>query len=215
MSSSCTSGATRSAAFLAVAGIVAVGAVIGWPEPDAGRVQPPPAAAGGSSQDHTRDGSTHPGQGSVVLTEDGTVDVTATAAAASSVDAGGLYPGLSAALERARAAASAEGIELPVNSGYRSADAQARLLFKEHTERGSLDEALRWVFAPDRSMHVRGLAIDVNAGPGADWLQRRGDGFGLCQTLAWEWWHFEWRQLWEVEGECPRPVDGPADAPPA
>lgn len=214
MSSSCTSRVTRSAAFLAVAGIVAGGAVIGWPAPDGGRVQPPPAARD-SSPDHTRDGSTHPGQGSVVLTEEGTVDVRATAAAASSVDAGGLDPGLSAALEKARAAASAEGIELPVNSGYRSAEAQAALLFQEHTERSSLDEALRWVFAPDRSMHVRGLAIDVNAGRGADWLQGHGGGFGLCQTLAWEWWHFEWRERWEVAGECPRPADGPADAPPA
>ena len=62
-------------------------------------------------------------------------------------------------------------------------------------------------------MHVRGLAVDVGDGPAAQWLDRHGEPFGLCRTLSWEWWHFEWRPEWEASGSCPGPVDEPADAP--
>ena len=41
-----------------------------------------------------------------------------------------------------------------------------------------------------------------------------GAHFGLCQTLAWEWWHFEWRERWEAAGACPAPAQIPEDAPP-
>jgi hypothetical protein len=64
-------------------------------------------------------------------------------------------------------------------------------------------------------MHVQGLAIDVGDGPAADWLAEEGARFGLCQTLAWEWWHFEWRERWEVAGDCPAPAQTPEEAPTA
>jgi hypothetical protein len=62
-------------------------------------------------------------------------------------------------------------------------------------------------------MHVRGLAVDVGDGPAADWLDGHGARFGLCRTLAWEWWHFEWRRAWQASSSCPRPARDPADAP--
>ena len=83
----------------------------------------------------------------------------------------------------------------------------------EVAKRGSLAEAQRWVFPPDKSMHVQGLAIDVGDGPAADWLVDEGARFGLCRTLAWEWWHFEWRERWEATGACPAPAQVPDDAP--
>ena len=89
------------------------------------------------------------------------------------------------------------------------------MLDAEVAERGSLAEAQRWVFPPDKSMHVQGLAIDVGDGPAADWLADEGARFGLCHTLAWEWWHFEWRERWEATGACPAPAQVPDDAPPA
>jgi hypothetical protein len=58
-------------------------------------------------------------------------------------------------------------------------------------------------------MHVRGLAIDVGDGPAADWLAAEGHRFGLCRTLDWEWWHFEWRADWEAAGDCPAPATDP------
>lgn len=134
-------------------------------------------------------------------------------AAGRAVDAGGLDPGLEAALAEARRLAATVGVELPVASGHRSAEEQLDTLEAEIERRGSTEEALRWVFTPDRSMHVRGLAIDINGGPGADWLDAHGARYGLCRTLEWEWWHFEWRQRWQDEGRCPPPVTDPADAP--
>lgn len=151
--------------------------------------------------------------GTVVLTDRGELDLVATVDAARHVDAGRVHPGLAAALERARRDAAAAGVTLPVSSDYRSADEQAANLADAIVRHGSLEQALHWVFPPDRSMHVRGLAIDLNSGPGADWLQIHGARFGLCKTLAWEWWHFEWRERWEAASACPPPAGTPAEAP--
>ena len=87
------------------------------------------------------------------------------------------------------------------------------MLDAEVAKRGSFEEALWWVFPPERSMHVQGLAIDVGDGPAADWLAANGARFGLCKTLAWEWWHFEWRARWEAARACPSPARTPEDAP--
>lgn len=124
-----------------------------------------------------------------------------------------LHPGLVTAFRRARSEAADDGHRLVINSGYRTPAHQRRLLNAEIAARGSLAAASRWVFPPDRSMHVQGLAIDVGDGPAADWLDAHGRHVGLCRTLAWEWWHFEWRQRWEDDGACPTPADDPADAP--
>lgn len=159
------------------------------------------------------DSSGDPSTGTVIATADGGIDVEATAAAAAAMDAGGLAAGLEASLGRARAAASADSVELPVASGYRSAHEQTSLLVQELAEREGLEEAMRWVFAPDRSMHVRGMAIDINSGPGADWLEINGAEFGLCKTLSWEWWHFEWRERWERDRACPPPAARLEDVP--
>ena len=127
----------------------------------------------------------------------------------------GLNPGLVDAFARAQAAAADAGHHLTITSGFRTAGEQAAMLDAEVAERGSLTEAERWVFPPDKSMHVQGLAIDVGDGPAADWLADEGARFGLCHTLAWEWWHFEWRERWEETGACPAPAQVPDDAPPA
>jgi zinc D-Ala-D-Ala carboxypeptidase len=126
----------------------------------------------------------------------------------------GLQPGLVDAFGRAQASAAGDGYRLRITSGFRTAREQAALLEAEVAERGSLQEALWWVFPPDRSMHVQGLAVDVGDGPAADWLEAEGARFGLCRTLLWEWWHFEWRERWEAAGACPAPAQTPDDAPP-
>lgn len=128
---------------------------------------------------------------------------------------GQLHPGLVAALGAAQQAATADGFLLSVTSGYRTPERQRELLDEEVVERGSLEEASRWVFPPDRSMHVRGLAVDVGNGPAADWLDTNGSAWGICRTLDWEWWHFEWRERWESAGSCPPPAHDVAGAPTA
>ena len=139
---------------------------------------------------------------------------TPTAPTASSARTG-LHPGLVDAFGRAQAQAADAGHELTITTGFRTAEEQAAMLDAEVAERGSLEEALWWVFPPDRSMHVQGLAIDVGDGPAADWLADEGARFGLCKTLAWEWWHFEWRERWETAGTCPALAQVPDDAPEA
>src|SRR5687768_2036871 len=94
---------------------------------------------------------------------------TPTAHTTSSVPTG-INPGLAGAFGRAKAEAVDAGHELAITSGFRTTGEQAAMLEAEVAQRGSLDEALWWVFPPDRSMHVQGLAIDVGAGPAADWL---------------------------------------------
>ncbi len=133
--------------------------------------------------------------------------------APTSTVASGLQPGLARAFADAVAAAGRAGHSLTLTSGFRTAQEQDRLLAEAVDEHGSEAEALRWVFPPERSMHVQGLAVDVGNGPAAEWLDEHGARFGLCRTLAWEWWHFEWRADWESSHRCPRPVDDPADAP--
>lgn len=138
---------------------------------------------------------------------------TAASTSAPAPPATGLDPGLARAVEQAQAAAARDGHRLTVTSGFRTAEEQLALLDEEARARGSYEEALRWVFPPDRSMHVRGLAVDVGDGPAADWLEQEGARFGLCRTLGWEWWHFEWRERWEDAGRCPAPARSPVDAP--
>ena len=137
---------------------------------------------------------------------------TPTAPTTSSVPTG-LDPGLIRAFGRAKAEAADAGHELTITSGFRTAEEQAAMLEAEVAKRGSLEEALWWVFPPERSMHVQGLAIDVGDEPAADWLADEGARFGLCKTLAWEWWHFEWRARWEAARACPAPAQTPEDAP--
>jgi D-alanyl-D-alanine carboxypeptidase len=124
----------------------------------------------------------------------------------------GLDPGLVAAFHQAVAASRRAGHRLTITSGYRTVAEQEALLADAIAKRG-YREAYRWVFPPARSMHVRGLAVDVGDKRAAAWLDDHGATFGLCRTLAWEWWHFEWRGAWEASSTCPRPVDDPADAP--
>jgi D-alanyl-D-alanine carboxypeptidase len=144
---------------------------------------------------------------------DGASEATTAVAPTTSSAPTGLDAGLLEAFGRAQAEAAEVGHRLTITSGFRTAAEQAALLEAEVVERGSLAAASWWVFPPDRSMHVQGLAIDVGDGPAADWLAEEGARFGLCRTLDWEWWHFEWRARWEGAGTCPEPAQVPDDAP--
>jgi LAS superfamily LD-carboxypeptidase LdcB len=101
---------------------------------------------------------------------------------------------------RAEAAAAAEGVELWITSGWRSAEEQQALVENSLAAYGSTEEARRWVLPPEKSAHVAGLAIDVGPEPGARWLDAREAEFGLCRTYENEWWHFELMP----DGGCPQ-----------
>jgi len=105
--------------------------------------------------------------------------------------AAGIDPELARRYARADAAAAAEGVDLVITSGRRTAAEQQRLVDDAVARYGSLAEARRWVLPPDRSAHVTGHAIDVGRTEGALWLGQHGQAFGLCRVYANEIWHFE------------------------
>lgn len=111
-----------------------------------------------------------------------------------------LDPDLREAVRKATAAAAADGIELRITSGWRSADYQQQLLddaIARHGERG----ARQLVQTPDRSRHVTGDAVDVGPTDAAFWMLRHGPELGLCQVYANEIWHYE--LLVEPGATCP------------
>ncbi|MEP7192788.1 MAG: M15 family metallopeptidase [Actinomycetota bacterium] len=103
----------------------------------------------------------------------------------------GLEPSLAQAFNRARTAELEVGLDLSINSGFRTAAAQQRLYDEGIAQYGSPEKARRWVLPPAESNHVRGLAIDVGPPAAAAWLEKNGVRYGLCRRYVNEWWHFE------------------------
>ena len=113
-----------------------------------------------------------------------------------------LEPALLAALRRAAADASGDGVALHVNSGWRSPEHQQRLLDDAIKQHGSRQEALRWVASPDTSAHVSGDAVDIGGAEATAWLSRYGAEYGLCQIYRNEPCHYELR-AGAIGGDCP------------
>ena len=125
---------------------------------------------------------------------------------------GNLDPALLDALQRAANDAAADGIEFRVNSGWRSAALQERMLQDAISQYGSEAEAARWVATPQTSAHVSGKAVDLGPLPTLDWLAQHGSDYGLCQTYANESWHYELRPDAVTDG-CPEMYSDPTEDP--
>ncbi|SCX45937.1 D-alanyl-D-alanine carboxypeptidase [Klenkia marina] len=108
------------------------------------------------------------------------------------------------AVQDAADAAAAEGIDVQITSGWRSAALQQALFDQAVVEHGSVEEAQRFVLSPELSQHVTGRAVDIAPYDAMDWLSRFGDDYGLCRTYANEAWHFE--LVTSRGGECPEPL---------
>jgi hypothetical protein len=119
---------------------------------------------------------------------------------------------LLAAIRRATSDAESDGVELYVNSGWRSRAYQEQLLRKAISEYGSAEQAARWVSSPKTSSHVSGDAIDIGGAGATTWLSRHGVGYGLCQIYDNEPWHFELRPH-AVDRGCPRRYADPTKDP--
>ena len=113
-----------------------------------------------------------------------------------------LDPALLAALRRAARDAAANGVELLVDSGWRSAAYQERLRHQAVAKYGSEDEAARWVATPDTSAHVSGDAVDIGHSDAAAWLSDHGAAYGLCRIYGNEPWHYELRRD-AIDRGCP------------
>jgi zinc D-Ala-D-Ala carboxypeptidase len=113
-----------------------------------------------------------------------------------------LDPDLLEALREATRDAGDDGIELYVNSGWRSPDYQNQLLRQAVSEYGSEEEAARWVATVDTSPHVSGNAVDIGSFDATAWLSERGADYGLCQIYRNEPWHYELRHR-AIDRGCP------------
>jgi hypothetical protein len=116
------------------------------------------------------------------------------------------------ALREAATDAAADGIELVVNSGWRSRASQGRLRREAIATFGSTRAAGRWVADPDTSFHVSGDAVDIGPARAAAWLSRHGARYGLCRVYRNEPWHFERRPEAVVDG-CPAMYADPTHDP--
>jgi zinc D-Ala-D-Ala carboxypeptidase len=123
-----------------------------------------------------------------------------------------LDPDLLAALRQAATDAAGDGVELVVNSGWRSPEYQEQLLQEAVSEYGSEGEAARWVATAETSPHVSGDAVDVGPSDAMAWLSKRGAMYGLCQIYGNEPWHFELRPE-AVDDGCPAMYTDPTHDP--
>ena len=123
-----------------------------------------------------------------------------------------LDPAILGALRRAAMAAARDGVTLYVDSGWRSARYQEKLLRAAISEYGSEEEAARWVATPDTSAHVSGDAVDIGPSNATTWLSNHGATYGLCQTYRNEPWHYELRPQ-AVDHGCPRMYPDPTHDP--
>ncbi|MGE4426462.1 MAG: M15 family metallopeptidase [Solirubrobacteraceae bacterium] len=123
-----------------------------------------------------------------------------------------LDPALLDALRQAAATAATDGVQLDVDSGWRSRAYQEHLLRDAVAKYGSTAEAARWVATPDTSAHVSGDAADIGPPRAAAWLGAHGARFGLCQIYGNEPWHYELRPDAADRG-CPQMYADPTHDP--
>jgi zinc D-Ala-D-Ala carboxypeptidase len=123
-----------------------------------------------------------------------------------------LDPDLLGALHRAAMDAAGDGVELVVNSGWRSPEYQQELRDEAVSKYGSEEEAARWVATPTTSAHVSGDAVDIGHSDATAWLSEHGAEYGLCQIYGNEVWHYELRPEATDHG-CPPMYADPTHDP--
>ncbi len=115
-------------------------------------------------------------------------------------------------LRAATADASAQGVGIVVNSGWRSRAYQSLLFEEAVADHGSEAAAAVWVARPGTSVHEAGAAVDLGPDSAVDWLAQHGADYGLCQVYDNEPWHFELDPDADERG-CPPRYDDPSDDP--
>lgn len=109
---------------------------------------------------------------------------------------------VSAAFQRLRGAAGEHQVRLCVNDGKRSRGQQQREFDAAVRKFGTPELAGKYVLTPDKSMHVKGIAVDVQPYASADWVEKNGPALGWCRRYENEKWHFEYDPGYATAG-CP------------
>jgi len=123
-----------------------------------------------------------------------------------------LDPELLGVLRQAATDAAGDGVELYVDSGWRSPEYQEQLLREAVSKYGSEEEAARWVATADTSAHVAGDAVDIGHADATAWLSEHGAEYGLCQIYGNEPWHHELRPE-AIDHGCPPMYADPTHDP--
>ena len=116
------------------------------------------------------------------------------------------------ALRQAATDAAGDGVELYVNSGWRSPEYEEHLFQDAVAKYGSPEKAARWVATPATSAHVSGDAVDIGHSDATAWLSAHGAAYGLCQIYGNEPWHYEQRPA-AVDHGCPPMYADPTHDP--
>ncbi|WP_434445062.1 D-alanyl-D-alanine carboxypeptidase family protein [Lentzea sp. E54] len=115
----------------------------------------------------------------------------------------GLPPEVLQAWLKLRAKASEQGVTVCLNDGKRSRRQQQAEFDEAVRKFGSEELASRYVLnPPDLSMHVIGLAVDIQPIESAKWVEKNGGVFGWCRRYENEQWHFEYDAGYSTGG-CP------------
>jgi hypothetical protein len=94
----------------------------------------------------------------------------------------GMRPDVAAAFDRMAAAASRQGVDLVVSSGFRSDAEQARLF--------AANPDPRWVAPPGHSLHRCATELDLGPDSAYAWLAANAGSFGFARRYSWEPWHY-------------------------
>jgi hypothetical protein len=94
----------------------------------------------------------------------------------------GMRPDVAAAFDRMAAAAARDGLQLIVNSAYRSDAEQARL-YEQNPDP-------RMVAPPGTSLHRCATELDLGPPSAYGWLEANAPRFGFLQRYPWERWHW-------------------------
>jgi LAS superfamily LD-carboxypeptidase LdcB len=106
------------------------------------------------------------------------------------------------AWHRLRADAGREGHALCLQDGKRSVGQQRREFAEAVRRSGTPEQAARYVLPPEKSMHVKGIAVDVQPFSSAALVARHGRALGWCRRYENEYWHFEYDRSYPAAG-CP------------
>ena len=93
-----------------------------------------------------------------------------------------MRPDVALAFDRMAAAAASDGVDLIVNSGFRS-NAEQAALFAAHPDP-------KWVAPPGQSLHRLGTELDLGPAGAYGWLARNATRFHFVQRYSWEPWHY-------------------------
>jgi len=94
-----------------------------------------------------------------------------------------MRPDVALAFDRMAAAAATDGVNLIVNSGFRT-NAEQAALFAAHPDP-------KWVARPGQSLHRLGTELDLGPAAAYGWLSRNAGRFHFVQRYAWEPWHYK------------------------